>query len=1660
MLGISKVWEDMSNIDQAALIELIAGKQRGNSITALLTSMSQAEEILNTSLNSEGSAMEEQETRMDSLEAKITQLKASFESLSSTVINGDFLKGLVDLGTKGTQGIEKLTTTLGGFKGVLAATVATFTLLKRNSSMNFLGKLADSTRATESKFSGMYDDFWIYYDLHRGTKNKKGRQISPVKAYGKAMKDTASEALGLGTALGKANLAIAAVSTVATIGCAIYSHYKQKQEEARQATVEGIEAYKETEESITSYAERITQLRKQLDSGELSNDEAYTVRSELLAIEDEITSAYGEQAGQIDLVNGKLSEQLALIQQISTEELKEWYRDNRSDIDEAVEAITNPEKHDPTLHSGGDIRIRRNEKFADEIKQIYEDSFEEIEGWQWDGSESFKPIFSENAKRDAYTMKESYGEALDIVNEKLKDLEGNEDSAEYKSLEKLRNKLEDDYEDWQDLVDEYGETFENFAMLQLSEDNSDFKSMWNEYQDTIGQLEGFEASGDTENAEIAYETAKKQLSSLLDLAKELGNEEVELEVQRLLDGLEDKYSKFDPKIDFKDPTDKLAQQIKDASQSFTKDGQIVMDDLFKEASNDYWTNSKTPELMSEIGKEYGKLEEARKKFNEENDTNYNMDDFVNYINSLGDLEEAFKTMDELSSEFSSDFESNLEKGFNTDKAKDNMQNLIDEIYKLSPDQFEEFNIGEKLGLGDVNVDWSSSNSIIEWLDGITDAAELTAGQLDVISMILSTLGVPDDEIENIKLGFKPDKESAGEAGKEGSKEAQEEADKNPIYPKINRTAEDEPEVDTKEAEKKGEKDGESYGKGYSKAAKDKINEAADTAKKKAQEKAEETEKGTTKTNKEKTEVSVEFKADKKTAGKAGKEGSKQAQKEADKNPVRTKTKSSTKTTGKTKFTQTIQAQPIKATVDTSTALGKLNALKGQLNGLQGKNIKINATGNAKSVISSIKSMLLGLRDREITVTTTHVDKQGYSGKGGKFAEGTYHNMPILPARSGSAKASGDDQIKKDQTALVGELGQELVASTSTGTWHTVGDRGAEFTELKRGDIVFNARQTKELLQHGKIQSRGKIFANGTALAPGTSLSPSRSRKIGKDVAFVDIGIDDTSLEEKLKDALEKLDKAVDRILGNYEHRVKILEYQNVDTSRMIAEYEKMQKYVHDQAEEYRKQGLSENADAIEELTEKWWEYSDKIKELREKEYEDLLKNNENAIKLTENWLDNAVTDSDYNGIKKYVKDTIAYYKNMQETIQAQANYYRTLGYSDTSDEVSELSDKWWEYADKINTILKESYDKMVENATKSLSSIADAYEKLKDAAEEYSEINGLSVDTYQDILDLGVEYISLLKDENGNLVINEDKIKKIISARKEQLGVETALSYLEQVREAYTNNNTIAMEKLLNATDKVSDSTWALVYAQASFMGLPADKTKQLISNLDNIYSLTKAVTDNTKDDAEEIANSLDDILDYVIQIIEQEADDKIEALDKQIDEYKKIIDLQKESLQLTKEQDEYNDEVSDKLKNISDLERRIQQLSLDDSREAQAEREKLLEDLYEKQKDLSKYQAEHSYNATVDSLEKQADAFEEEKEKEKEVIEKSISSYQKKYDLALQYIRDNYSSLYEKLYEWNYEYGSSGSCKTHLTAGIPLELCKLQHKNEINLSVNVLKIA
>lgn len=108
MLGISKVWNDMTQVDQAQLLETIAGKQRGNSIAALIQSMGQAENVLQTSLQSSGSAMKEQESYMKGIQYSADRLKASFQELSSNTLNSSWVKAFYDLANILTNVTDKV----------------------------------------------------------------------------------------------------------------------------------------------------------------------------------------------------------------------------------------------------------------------------------------------------------------------------------------------------------------------------------------------------------------------------------------------------------------------------------------------------------------------------------------------------------------------------------------------------------------------------------------------------------------------------------------------------------------------------------------------------------------------------------------------------------------------------------------------------------------------------------------------------------------------------------------------------------------------------------------------------------------------------------------------------------------------------------------------------------------------------------------------------------------------------------------------------------------------------------------------------------------------------------------------------------------------------------------------------------------------------------------------------------------------------------------------------------------------------------------------------------------------------------------------------------------------------------------------------------------
>ena len=110
---ISEVWHDMAEVDQAALLKLIAGKRNANTVTSLITNFKDAEKAMKAASEASGSALAENDKYLESIEGRKAKLKASFETISADIFDSDALKFSVSALTKMVDLADKLVSTLG-----------------------------------------------------------------------------------------------------------------------------------------------------------------------------------------------------------------------------------------------------------------------------------------------------------------------------------------------------------------------------------------------------------------------------------------------------------------------------------------------------------------------------------------------------------------------------------------------------------------------------------------------------------------------------------------------------------------------------------------------------------------------------------------------------------------------------------------------------------------------------------------------------------------------------------------------------------------------------------------------------------------------------------------------------------------------------------------------------------------------------------------------------------------------------------------------------------------------------------------------------------------------------------------------------------------------------------------------------------------------------------------------------------------------------------------------------------------------------------------------------------------------------------------------------------------------------------------------------------
>ncbi len=132
---LAKVRNKMSDFEFAEISELVSGKRQSDILNAILMNINSATAAMETSANSFGSALKEQEAYLDSITAKTNKFKQAVQDMWQNTISSNTIKGVVDLGTalvNLTDKIGLLTVGLAGLwvylslSGKLAMTIPIF----------------------------------------------------------------------------------------------------------------------------------------------------------------------------------------------------------------------------------------------------------------------------------------------------------------------------------------------------------------------------------------------------------------------------------------------------------------------------------------------------------------------------------------------------------------------------------------------------------------------------------------------------------------------------------------------------------------------------------------------------------------------------------------------------------------------------------------------------------------------------------------------------------------------------------------------------------------------------------------------------------------------------------------------------------------------------------------------------------------------------------------------------------------------------------------------------------------------------------------------------------------------------------------------------------------------------------------------------------------------------------------------------------------------------------------------------------------------------------------------------------------------------------------------------------------------------------------------
>ena len=313
---LAKKWETLNSTERMGIAQQVGGTWHYQKVVALMSNYNTVIAANVKALNSQGSAYRENEKRMDSITGRLGILKATMEGKFNSFLSSDMFKSVI-------TSISTLIERLGNLKTISIDFIAVMALWKGAALLSFF-------TALPSKLAASAANMLITRGALIGMTAAEVAAATATKGLTFAM-----NALGIVfksiSPMGWIGLAVTALTTLYTVTTMMTKTEEELALKAKE-TSDAFEAKQQSIKSLTAAYIENNKLTVQDDKS----------KEDLINTERQLKDALGSTGEGLDLQNGKLEDNIALIKKASKTELEEYIKTNELRVKALKEGSETP----------------------------------------------------------------------------------------------------------------------------------------------------------------------------------------------------------------------------------------------------------------------------------------------------------------------------------------------------------------------------------------------------------------------------------------------------------------------------------------------------------------------------------------------------------------------------------------------------------------------------------------------------------------------------------------------------------------------------------------------------------------------------------------------------------------------------------------------------------------------------------------------------------------------------------------------------------------------------------------------------------------------------------------------------------------------------------------------------------------------------------------------------------------------------------------------------------------------------------------------------------------------------------------------------------------------------------------------------------------------